>query len=544
MSIDTATPDAATPDTTTPDTTTTAPIEQGTERATRREWLGLGILALPTLLISLDVSVLYVALPTLSRDLHASSTQQLWILDIYSFLLAGLLVTAGGLADRLGARRLLLTGATAFGLISVAAAFSQSAGQLIATRALLGVAGATLMPSTMALIRRMFRDPGQMGQAISIWMACFMGGLTAGPIIGGVLLEHFWWGSAFLMGVPIMAVLVVVGPRYLPETTRGEGHDLPDVPSVALSLVTILPGVYGLKEFTRGGNVTGATLAVVVAVVAGTVFIRRQHRLADPLVDLALFRNRAFSAGLSSFLVTGVVMAGVSFAAAIYLQLVLQLTPLQVGLWLIPQNVVMLAGNLIAPHLAAKVDALKIVTGGLAVAGTGLLLLGLVDTDSLALYLTAMVITCAGVSVSMALAMNVVMASAPPERAGSAASIAETGGELGIALGVALMGSLATLVYRLSVAGSLPASVPSHAAAEASESITQAAAVAATTPSANVATQILDAAGAAFATGFNTVGVLGGAALLVAAWRTRVVLGRQSVPATDEAPVALEPMAA
>lgn len=175
-------------------TTTPAPPDaDAPPAATGREWVGLGVLALPTLLISIDVSVLYVALPSLSRDLHASATQQLWILDIYSFLLAGLLVTMGGLADRIGSRRLLLAGGTAFGAVSVLAALSQSAEMLILSRALLGVAGATIMPSTMAMIRHLFPRPEQMGQAISIWLACFMGGMTVGPVLGGALLERFWW---------------------------------------------------------------------------------------------------------------------------------------------------------------------------------------------------------------------------------------------------------------------------------------------------------------------------------------------------------------
>ena len=210
------------------DTTIVSPATAEAPAATRREWIGLAVLTLPTLLISIDVSVLYVALPTLSRELGATSTQQLWILDIYSFLLAGLLVTMGGLADRIGSRRLLLVGGVAFGAMSVLAAYSQSPEMLIAARALLGVAGATLMPSTMALIRHMFPRPEQMGQAISIWLACFMGGMTAGPIVGGALLERFWWGSAFLIGVPVMVLLVLVAPRLLPDSPRSGGHSLPD----------------------------------------------------------------------------------------------------------------------------------------------------------------------------------------------------------------------------------------------------------------------------------------------------------------------------
>src|SRR5690242_6635957 len=228
------------------------PTETAPERATRREWTGLAVLALPTLLLSLDVSVLYLALPKLSASLGADSTQQLWILDIYSFMLAGFLVTMGTLGDRIGRRRLLLIGGTAFGAASVLAAYSTSPGMLIATRAVLGVAGATLAPSTMALIRNMFRDPRQMGVAIGVWFSCFMGGMALGPLVGGLLLDHFWWGSAFLLGVPVMLLLVAVGPWLLPEY-RDENAGKLDLVSVALSLAAILPVIYGLKALARDG---------------------------------------------------------------------------------------------------------------------------------------------------------------------------------------------------------------------------------------------------------------------------------------------------
>jgi DHA2 family multidrug resistance protein-like MFS transporter len=503
--------------------TAPATLEAEVPGATRREWIGLAVLALPTLLVSVDVSVLYVALPTISEELGASSSQQLWILDIYSFLLAGLLVTMGGLADRIGSRRLLLVGATAFGAVSVVAAYSPSAEALIVARALLGVAGATLMPSTMALIRHMFQRPEQMGRAISIWLACFMGGMTVGPIVGGALLERFWWGSAFLMGAPVMALLVLVAPRVLPESPRSGGHALPDATSVGLSLVTLLPGVYGLKEIARGGEAMTAVIGLGVAGVAGVAFVRRQRDLADPLVDLRLFENRRFAVGLLTFLVTGVVMAGVSYAAALYLQAVLGLSPLAVGAWLVPQNLVMLGGTLWAPRLDQRFDTVRLVSTGLLVAGLGLLLLGLLDTDALALHLVAMVIAAAGVSVPMALVMNLVMGAAPPERAGSAASLAEMCAELGIALGVATLGSLITAAYRFTLPARLPEGTPESAASAVAEGISAAPAAAAASP--DLADQVLHAAGAAFTDGYNVVGVVGGLALVAIAVLTRRQLG-------------------
>ena len=502
----------------------------------RRAWIGLGVLALPTLLISIDVSVLYVALPSLSADLGASGVQQLWILDIYSFLLAGMLVTMGGLADRIGSRRMLLAGGTAFGAVSVVAAFSTSPEMLIACRALLGVAGATLMPSTMALIRHMFPEPEKMAVAISVWFACFMGGMTAGPIVGGFLMEHFGWGSAFLMGVPVMALLVAVAPRLLPDQPRTTGHSLPDAASVVLSLATLLPLVYGLKEIARGHGGPVAGVAVVAGITAGIAFVRRQRRLEDPLVDLALFDNRRFTVGLATFLITGVVMAGVSFASALYLQNVVGLSPLHVGLWLVPQNLVMLAGTLLAPRLDRRFDTVTLVWGGLAVAGTGLLLLVTLGTHDLGMQVVAMTLAAGGVSVPMSLVMNLIMAATPPERAGSAASLAETCGELGIALGVATLGSLVTAIYRGVLPGILPAGTSTAAARTATEGISSASTV--------TAPGVLDAARVAFTEGFNVVGVVGGLALLVAAFVARRVLSSQAAVEPAETPYVEEPVAA
>ena len=212
-------------------------------RAGRKAWIGLAVLALPTLLVSIDVFVMLLALPRLSEALHATSTQQLWALDIYGFMVAGLLVTMGSLGDRIGRRKLLLIGAAAFGVASMLTAFSNSATMVIAARALLGIAGATLAPSTLALISNMFRNPAQRATAIGIWAGCFVVGAIIGPILGGVMLEHFWWGSVFLIGVPAMTLLLVVGPVILPEYRDPQAARL-DLLSVVLSLATILPTIH------------------------------------------------------------------------------------------------------------------------------------------------------------------------------------------------------------------------------------------------------------------------------------------------------------
>lgn len=347
----------------------------GTERrAGRREWTGLAVLVLPTLLVSIDVFVLLLALPRLSADLHPSSTQLLWITDIYGFMLAGFLITMGTLGDRIGRRRLLLTGAAAFGAASVAAAYAGSPGMLIAARALLGVAGATLTPSTLSLISTMFTNPKQRVVAISTWMVCFMAGAAIGPVVGGAVLDRFWWGAVFLLGVPAMLLLLLLGPVLLPEH-RNPAPGRLDLPSVALSLATILPAVYGLKDLARNGWQGQAIAAIAAGVVFGTLFVRRQRRLADPLVDLGLFANRSVSTAL------GVMMSGTMLAGAImvfitqYLQQVAGLSPLRAGLWMLPASAASICSSLLSPLLARRFRPAHVIGAGMAVEAAGLLVI-------------------------------------------------------------------------------------------------------------------------------------------------------------------------
>ncbi len=414
-------------------------------KATRREWIGLGVLALPTLLLSLDVGVLYLALPRLSADLGADATQQLWIVDIYSFLLAGFLVTMGTLGDRIGRRRLLLVGAAAFSLASVVAAFSTSPEMLIASRAALGIAGATLMPSTMGLIRNMFPDPAEMGRAIGAWFSCFLGGVLLGPVVGGLMLNHFWWGSVFLVGVPVMVLLLAAGPFLLPEYRDSSAGRL-DPTSVVWSLATILPVIWGLKELARGGWALLPIVAIGLGLVVGKAFVRRQQRLTHPLLDLRLLRLPRFVAALSVQMLAGVVMAGISFEAALYLQVVQGLDPLPAGLCLVPANVGMIIGLNLAPRMTARFATSTAMAIGFGVAGTGMAIL--TQTNSVALLAGGMTIACLGLGLPMALGMNLIMGTASVEQAGSVASVSETSAEGGIALGIALLGSLGALVTR------------------------------------------------------------------------------------------------
>ena len=304
-------------------------------RAGRREWVGLAVIALPCLLYSMDLTVLNLALPALTADLRPSPTQLLWIVDIYGFLVAGLLITMGTLGDRIGRRRLLFVGAAAFAGASLLAAFSTSAEMLIVARALLGVAGATLAPSTLSLISNMFADAQQRTVAIGVWIMSFSVGGAIGPLVGGLLLEYFWWGSVFLLAVPVMVLLLAVGPRLLPEY-RDPGAGRIDLPSAALSLVAVLLVIYGLKQMAQNGLGWVPALSIVAGLVLGTAFVRRQRSLDVPLIDLGLFRVPAFSAALVVNLLAFFVAFGAFLSIAQYLQLVVGLSPFEAGSWTVP----------------------------------------------------------------------------------------------------------------------------------------------------------------------------------------------------------------
>jgi DHA2 family multidrug resistance protein-like MFS transporter len=413
--------------------------------AGRREWLGLAVLALPTVLVALDMSVLYLALPHLATSLGATDIQQLWITDSYGFVLAGLLVTMGNLGDRIGRRRLLLTGAAAFAATSVLAACATSPEALIAARALLGVAGATIMPSTMSLIHTMFTDRRQHATAMAVWMGCFMGGSALGPVIGGAVLEHFWWGAAFLIGVPVMAVLLVLGPVWLPEHRNPAPARL-DLPSAALSLAAVLPVVYGMKELSRNGFGVLPVLAVVAGLVAGRLFVARQRRLATPLLDLALFGNRLFRTALLLTTVAGLT-AGNTLFVSLYLQRVHGLSTLQTGLWLLPGTLVMLLVIQVSPLVTRVVRAPVVIAAGLVVAAAGFVLLTQVD-GGLPLMITGLVVQSAGIGPMGGLCAIMAMQAVRTEEAGSAAALTETAGELGLATGVAVLGMIGMAVAR------------------------------------------------------------------------------------------------
>ena len=429
-------------------------------KATRREWIGLAVIALPCVLYAMDLTVLNLAVPRLSEDLKPTSAQLLWILDIYGFLVAGSLITMGNIGDRIGRRRLLMIGAAAFGVASVAAAFSTSAGMLIATRALLGVAGATLAPSTLSLIRTMFRDPQQRTFAIGVWVTSYSVGGAIGPILGGIVLEYFWWGAVFLLGVPVMVLLLIVGPKLLPEF-RDPGAEPVDILSAVLSLAAVLLVIYGLKRIAENGPDLVAAISVAAGVLVGYVFVRRQPRLTHPLIDLELFRSAAFSTALATYMIGTFAVFGAYVFVAQYMQLVLGLSPLKAGLWSLPSFGAFVAGSMIVPMLARKIPPTKLIAAGLLVAAIGLGVLTQVDRASpLAVIVVGSVIYSLGGSPVVILATDIIVGCAPVERAGAASAISETSSELGGALGIAVLGSIGTAVYRARMGTAMPNGVP------------------------------------------------------------------------------------
>lgn len=501
-------------------------------KAGRREWIGLAILMLPTLLIVMDLTVLHLAVPHLSADLQPSSSQLLWIVDIYGFLVAGSLVTMGTLGDRIGRRRLLLIGAAAFGVASVLAAFSTSAQMLILARALLGVAGATLMPSTMSLIRNMFHNPRERTVAIGIWVSGFSVGSAIGPLVGGFLLEYFWWGSVFLLGVPVMALLLGLGPVLLPEFRDPRAGRL-DLFSAVLSLTAVLAVIYGLKHIAQDGWGWQPSLIIVAGLATGVVFIWRQGVLADPLIDLHLFRVPAFSASLVTYTLAIFVAFGSYLFIAQYLQLVLGLSPLQAGLWTVPGAITSIIGSNLAPVLVRRMRPALIVSAGLALGAASFGLLTQVGLNSLAVVVTGWSVMSLGFGVAFTLTADLVMGSAPPERAGAASALSETGAELGGALGIAVLGSLGTAVYRSQVDAAIPPTVSPETANTIRETLAGAVAAAGQLPD-QVGVTLLNGAYEAFLQGLQLTSITGAVVMVGLAIMTAVLLRDVSMGSEPE----------
>jgi DHA2 family multidrug resistance protein-like MFS transporter len=505
------------------------------ERAGTREWVGLAVLVLTAMLISFDFFVLLLALPHLSADLGADGVQQLWIMDIYGFFVGGLLITMGGLGDRVGRRRLLLVGGTGFALASVLAAYSTSPEMLIAARALLGICGATLVPSTLSLLSHMFKDPRERGLAIGIWAGAFTVGAILGPIAGGILLAHFWWGSVFLIGVPVLLLLLVLGPTLLPEFRNLEAGRLDPV-SVLQSLAAILPFIYGVKEIAKDGPRPVPVAALLVGIAFGVLFVRRQHRLAHPLLDLRLFAITNVRIGLLGLFGYALLTGAVLLLMGQWLQSVAGLSAFEAGLALVPGMITSTLASTASPILARRIRPARLIGVGLLITVAALVALTQVAFSAPLVVIAFAVWTIGGAPVQ-ALGIGIILGATPPEKAGSASAMPQVSNEIGAALGFALLGTVATVVYRAKMAGTLPAEVPPAAAEAANESVANAVAVARSLPE-QVGEALLGPARLAFNSGMHVVAWI--AAVLLAALAVLVLVKLRHEPPLGAAPAATE----
>ena len=504
-------------------------------RAGRREWIGLAVLALACLLYVMDLTVLHLAVPAISRELHPSSAQLLWIVDIYGFMVAGFLVTMGTLGDRIGRRKLLLTGAAAFGALSIVASLSTSAEMLIVSRALLGIAGATLAPSTLSLIFSMFKHPDQRSRAIAVWISAFSAGSAVGPVLGGIALEHFWWGSVFLLAVPVMALLLILGPIVLPEY-RDEHAGRLDLTSAGLSLVAVLSIIFGFKQIAQDGVGIVPLGTIALGLAVGAAFVRRQLHLADPIVDLSLFRIPSFSASLAVNLLAIFVAVGYFRFVAQYLQLVLGLHPFEAGLWSVPSAIGFIVGSQAAPRLVSLARPAYVIGAGLALAAVGLAVLTQVGaTAGLPVVVASSVVISLGLAPVFGLTTELIVGSAPTERAGAASGISETSSELGGALGISILGSIGIALYRSGVSHGLPSGVPPEAASVARDTLGGAVAVAGTLPG-QVGAALLTTARDAFVVGMHLTSAIA-AVVAIGIAVVAVAMLRHVQPAVEE-PVA------
>ncbi|MGD9484211.1 MFS transporter [Streptomyces sp. TRM70308] len=480
-------------------------------------WVALAVLVLAVLLVGIDATVLGLAMPFLSEDLAPSSTQLLWIGDVYSFVIAGLLVSMGSLGDRVGRKRLLLVGATVFGAVSVLNAYAHSAEAMIVWRALLGVAGATLMPATLALIRNLFHDPRERSLAVGIWGAMASAGAAVGPVAGGFLLEHFWWGSVFLINLPVMAVLVLVGARVLPES-KNPAPGPWDVPSVLLSMAGIVGVVYAVKEAAAHGSRWDVYLAGALGALCLSAFVRRQLRLPHPLLDMRLFRSRGFSGAVLADLLTILGLSGLVFFLSQFLQMVQGRSPLQAGVAELPAAIGAVAAGLLAGTVARRTSVRASVSGGLAAVGLALgACLWLDQYTDYWLLGPVLLVVGLGAGLSFTVTADVILSSVPREQAGSASAVSETAYELGAALGIALLGSIVTGIYR---GFAVPEGVPDAVARDAHASLGGAVDAAARLP-AELGDPLLAAAQSDFTAGLRSAAGVGAAVLLtaaVAAW--------------------------
>ena len=487
----------------------------------RRRWWALVVLMLPVHLVSIDTTVLNLALPAISEDLRPTGTQLLWVIVIYPIMLAGFVVAKGILGDRIGRRRLLLIGSAGFGAVSVVAAFAPSIEWLIIDRAVLGFFGAMLMPPTLSLLRSVFTDRDQRRLAIAIWASGFAAGSALGPVVGGVLLEHFKWGSVFLLAVPLLVPLLVLGPLLVPES-RDPNPGRIDAWSIVLSLATMLPVVYGIKALAEHGPTPLSLGPIALGLTAGILFVRRQPRLTHPMIDLGLFRQGAFSGAIGVNLLSVVALVGGLFFVSQYLQLVLALSPLDAGLVLVPGLAAMIVSGLVIVPIARRVRPSIVVPVALLISAAGYAGAALggarLDAADIALVFVALGV---GIGAAETVSNELIVATAPADKMGAASAIGETAYELGAVLGTTVLGTILTASYRSAVV--LPEALTSAQSEAAAETLGGAVAVADGLP-AGLADVLLASAREAFTSGIGPTAWIGAMLVLAAALVALVTL--------------------
>jgi DHA2 family multidrug resistance protein-like MFS transporter len=506
--------------------------DQASSGGGARDWLALALLMFPVLLVAVDNTALTFALPAIARSLDPSGVQLLWIVDAYALVLAGLLVAMGSLGDRIGRRRLLLVGISGFAAVSAASAFAPNAEWLIAGRAAMGFFGAMLMPSTLSLIRNIFREPGRRRLAVAIWAAGFSGGAALGPIFGGWLVEHFWWGAVLLVAVPIMLPPLVFGRVLIPES-KDPSPGRVDGPSIALSMLTMVPVVYGIKELATHGPGAQSLGVLAFGLAMGLVFVRRQRALASPLLDLSLFRNRVFSTAITANVLALFSYNGFILFLAQHLQLLEGMSPSESGTAMLPALTAMVMAGLLVVPLVRKVRPGFVVAAGLALSAAGYALVAFGDHDAgPAALLAALLILALGVGSAETISNDLILGSVPVEKSGAAAAISETGYEVGSLLGTAILGSILTASYQqhLSLPESVAQTIPAASADQARETLAGAVELAGSLP-APVAEGLTAAARAAFDSGVHITAaialvLMAGASVLAAVALRRVPLAK------------------
>ncbi len=490
-------------------------------RVGARGWAALVVLMLPVLLVSVDNTVLSFALPEISLALAPSGAEQLWIIDVYPLVLAGLLVTMGTLGDRFGRRRLLLIGATGFAAVSVLAAFAPTAGLLIAARALLGLFGAMLMPSTLSLLRSIFTNRDQRRLAIAVWASAFSAGSALGPIVGGFLLEHFAWGSVFLIAVPVLLPLLIAAPLLVPES-RDPNPGRIDLVSIVLSMAAMIPVVYAIKSFAVDGPTLIAGAWALLGVVMGVLFVRRQLRVDIPMLDMALFRRGTFSGAILVNLLSVVALVGFLYFVSQHLQLVLGLSPMMAGLALVPGMAVMIVAGLGVVPVSRRVPPHVVIPIGLAFSVVGYLIVAFTShAHGVAPLILAFVVLGIGIGAAETISNELILSSAPAEKAGAASAVSETAYELGAVLGTAVLGGIITAFYRSAIV--LPDGLPAGVADGARETLAGAYTAADGLPG-TLGDQLWAAAADAFGSGVFITSLIGAGLVVVAAVIAAVTL--------------------